>query len=891
MRARLTSTLIALLLRLYPRGYRDRYEDEIRSFVQQEIAGANEHASASVRGRRAGRAGPMLWIRLVADHLVAARRVRRRLDGPGRGERMGDNLRSGFRALVRARGFSLFAVLTLGLALGATASVFTVLDRVVLRPFPWPGSERLVQVGTFIRGNDDLAVLSQPLMRDYIEGLEGADEIVGAQGGRAVLTGRGEPEQLRTLRVSPGYLQFFAGEARVGRLFGPEDHAAESGRVGLLSHAMWTDQFGADPGVLGSTLDLDGETIRVVGVLDAGFQAPQPTFWAGQQVILPMGLYQQPLSDGAFGVRAVARLAPGVDLEAFVPQLTRIGRARYEDPEGFVAGFGARPLAETVVGEGIRRSLTQVLAAVGLLLLIGCVNVASLLLTRASQRAVELRVRAALGATRARILAQLVGEAVILALAGGLVGTGIAWVGVRLFQRHAPAGIPRIAEVAVDPRLIGLTLAASLATVLLFGLAPAWVASRRADLRPASRRHSGSRRERSARAGLVFVETSLAVVLVVWSALLSRDLIAMATEDPGFRAEGLVAASVNLRGRPDGESDELRTTFLDRLEASAASIPGVVRVATATEIPYSGSAYVGIMMPEGVGDASEGEWIPTVAIGGAYFEALGMRFVEGRPFDTTTDDERSLAVVNEAFVRRYWPNGQAVGRMIKSGGPGVDDEGSYRVVGVVADVRVEPGQEAPPKMYVDYGHEPFSAAQLILQTGSSATATDAVVSRLRTIVAELDPGLPLGGVVTIESVARSALSQPTFYTTIFASFGFAALFLALVGVYGTTAYATATRRREIGIRIALGEDRGQVVWGIVRRTAMVVCAGLVAGGLCAGALGGLSGDALRLVDARDPVTYLAVGLLMLAAGLIAAWVPAYRLTRLDPAQTLRTEVS
>ena len=886
MHSPLTSALVAALLRLYPRSYRHRYGAEIRSFVEQEIASAGEGRTRA--------SGVGFWVGLIWDHMVAARRVRRRIHGTGRGERMRENLRDGLRSLMRARGFSLFAVLTLGLALGATASVFTVLDRVVLRPFPWPGSERLVQVGTFIRGSEDLGVLSQPLMRDYLEQLESAEDIVGAQGGRSVLTGRGDPAQVLSLRVSPGYFEFFAGQPRVGRLFGSDDHTAGAEQVAVLSHAFWTEQFGADPGALGSTIELDGESRRIIGVLDAGFAAPRPTFWAEQGVIIPMGLYQRELTQGAFGVRAVARLAPGVELEAFTEQLTRIGRVIYDDPDGFVSGFGAQPLADMVVGEGVRRSLGRVLAAVAILLLIGCVNVASLLLTRASQRAEELRVRAALGATRGRILGQLLSESAVLALAGGVVGTGLAWAGVTLFQRYAPAGIPRIAEVALDPRLIGMTLAASLATVILFGLAPAWVASRRVELTPRGRGYSGTRRERSVRAGLVFVETALAVVLVVWSALLSRDLVAMATEDAGFRSEGLVAASINLRGRPDGASPELRVSFFDRLNRRAGEIPGVVRTATATELPYSGTAMVSTMTPEGTETSPDGEWVPTVAIGGAYFDALGIRFVEGRPFDTDLDDKRQLAVVNEAFVRRYWPTGGVIGRMIKSGAPDVDDEGTYEVVGVVADVRTAPGQEAPPKMYVDYVWESFASLQLILEVagpgaGASTDATESVVASLRSTVAELDPGLPLANVVTFEAIERRALAQPAFYTTIFASFGLAALLLALVGVYGTTAYATSTRSREIGIRVALGESRSHIVGAILRRTIVVVGAGLVAGAIAAQAAAGLGGEALRLIDARDPLTYGVVAVLMLAAGVLAAWLPAHRLTRLDPAQTLRRD--
>jgi len=797
---------------------------------------------------------------------------------------MFQDLKWAVRSLARAKGFALFAVLTLGLGVGATASVFTVLDRVVLRPLPWEGSDRLAHVGTYIFGDDELEILSQPLLRDYIERLEGVEAIVGANRERAVLTGTGDPEQVLTLEVSPGYFDFFDGRAVAGRLLGADDHAPEGAQVAVLSDAFWTERFGADPGVVGRTVELDGSRYAVVGVLAPGFTAPQPEFWGDLDLVLPMGLYQKELDGGSFGVQTAARLEPGTTIDQLTTQLTRIGRERYEDPDGFVSGFGAQPLQDLVIGADIRRSLGRVLGAVGLLLLIGCVNVAGLLLTRASQRVDEVRVRAALGATRGRLVTQLLAESAVLAIAGGLVGGTIAWAGVEFFRRNVPEGIPRVAEVAVDPQAFLMTMAISLVTVAVFGLIPAWTTSRSGDLRLSRGRHGASRRDRTVRGGLVLLETGLAVVLVIWSGLLSRDLVAMSTEDPGFRSESLVAGQVNLRGRADGETPELRQTFVRRLSEAASAIPGVRRVAFTTELPYSGNAVVSIMMPEGVVD--EGQWTPIVPVDGAYFEAFGIQFVEGRPFDTARDDELQYAVVNEAFANRYWPEGSWVGRSIKSGGPDVDDEGSYEVVGVVGNVRTAPGEVPPPKMYVDYSWEPFTRVNVVLQTDGS---TDDAVRGLRAAVAALDPGLPLSEVVTLEAVEARALRQPTFFATIFSSFGVAALLLALIGVYGTTAYATAARGREIGIRVALGEDRDRIVFAILRRTGLVVGGGVALGSLGALAAGQVASDALRLVNAHDPITYGIVTVLVLSAGVVAAWIPARSLTRVDAADTLRRE--
>ena len=308
-------------------------------------------------------------------------------------------------------------------------------------------------------------------------------------------------------------------------------------------------------------------------------------------------------------------------------------------------------------------------------------------------------------------------------------------------------------------------------------------------------------------------------------------------------------------------------------------------MAFATELPYTGNNLVNIMTPEGHEDDPDGFWMPTVSVDGAYFEALGIEFVDGRPFDTASEDDLAYAVVNEAFVRRFWPEGRAVGRLVKSGAPDVD-EGSFEVVGVIADVRAVPGEEPPPKVYVDYSQEPFSRVDVLLQFEGP---TEETVRALRSAVADLDPGLPLARVVTLSAVRDQALAAPTFFALLFSSFGVAALVLALVGVYGTTAYATATRTREIGIRVALGEQGASVLSAILWRTATVVGSGVALGSAAALAAGSIGADTLRLVRATDPLTYAGVAFLVLASGLIAAWLPARRLTRIDPSRALRAE--
>lgn len=795
-----------------------------------------------------------------------------------------EDLRWAVRSVTRSRGFTLFAALTLGLGIGATASVLTVLDRVVLRPLPWEAPERLVQVGTFIMGGDDLAVLSGPLLRDYVEGLDVVETIVGASRARPVRGDLPAPVQLSGVEVSEGYFTLFEGRAAVGRLLGPSDHLEGAEPVVVLSHDYWTEAFGADPSAVGVTVELDDVLHTVVGVLESSFTAPRPDFWGEHDLVKPIGLYQRELSEGSFGIQTAARLRPGVTPLDLNDQLERVGRLRYEDPDGFVSGFGSRSLRDTVVGPEVARNLSRVVTAVLLLLFVGCVNVAGLLLTRASRRSDEFRTRASLGATRARLRSQLLWESVVLALLGGLVGSGIAWAGVEFFRIQAPAGVPRIAEIAFDPRTLFLTLGLSLSTVLLFGFAPAWLASRAYRLSVAQSRQSPSRNLSHLRSGLVGLETALAAALVIWCGLLARDLVEMTTENPGFTAEGLVSGSISLRGRPAGDSPETMRDFVRRLEAALAGLPGVQRVAIATELPYSGNALVASMTPLEAPADSEGALIPIVAVDGDYFDALGLRFVEGGPFDTAHDDERMLAVVNQAFVRQYWPGLDPLQRSIKSGGEGIDDEGSYRVVGVVADVRTAPGQPVPSKMYVDYAHETFGRFNVILRVDGPLGPT---VQALRAVVSSLDPGLPLNDVATLAEVEARAMERPTFYALIFSAFGVAALLLALVGVYGTTAYATTARRREIGIRVALGEREHRIVHAILAKTTALVAGGAALGCGLAFLGGRFSSDALRLVHYADPPTYGGVSLLVVGTAVVAAWIPARRLSRVDPSEALR----
>jgi len=860
--------LIDLLLRLYPRKYRERYGREMEAFFLQE--------------REAGEGGAGYWARLFTDHVRASVAVRRG-KGDGMFRKGWEELTGGLRSLRRSPSFALFAVFTLALGIGATTAVFSVLDRVVLRPLPYPGSERMVLVGIDPRHDPgSLGPLSDPLTA-RLQGDGGpAEAVVAASTAGVVFQDGGDPERMEMERVTRGFFGFFGASPAAGRLLDDADYHAGAPKVAVLGHGFWADRYGSDPGVVGRSIRLDEEVFIVVGVLGRHFVPPPEIVgsrdvWIAQPVSL--GGYK-----GSFYLSGVARLRPGAtagDLDAYVDRVVE----EIHDGGGpnFLVGGAVASYRDTVVGP-VRSTLDRMMAAVMILLLIACVNVSSLLLTRGTQRRRELAVRSALGAGRGRLVRQLLGESAILAAAAGVLGSALAWGAVELFRRHAPPGLPRLEEVAVDVRGLVFSLLVAVATVLIFGLLPALrsTGERGTGASALTRRATPGRPEGRLRATLIGLETALAVVLAVGSALLAHDLARLSREDPGFRPEGLVAMRLNLE--PRFQREEWAGVW-ERLLEGARGLPGVVGASIATQAPYTGSRVASTFRPEG-SENGDGEILVTVMVAGDYLESLGTNLDQGRAFTDADDGSVPVALVNEAFVHRYWPGEDGVGRHVQSGGEGVDDEPNYEVVGVVGDVRTNAGREPPPQILLPLRESPWRDMEVLVRFEGDVAP---LVAALRAMVRRLDPGLPVTRIATVESLASESLSRPRFYTTLFGGFAVVALILALVGVYGTTSFATRTRVREIGIRLALGARRRRVVGRTVARTGGVIAAGVGLG--LAAAFVGARGmvDVLVYVTPRDWAAYLSVAVLVMSAGILAAWVPAGRAGRVDPANTLREE--
>jgi predicted permease len=884
--------LFGLLLWLYPRRYRRRFGADMRTTFDDKLAAARSEGRPALR---------RLWRRTATDvvRTALAERWRSSLDertvvpdggraaaaGGGliAGWRIRDDLRFGARTLRRAPAFAAAATLTLALGIGATTAAFSVLDRVVLRPLPYPGAERMFLVGLAREGaSEQPSTVSAPLMMALQESVGPAEAIVGISRGSSVLTGLGEPERVRPQEVTAGFFAFIGARPHVGRVLGDQDHAPGAPRVAVLGHGFWMDRFGGDPAAVGAAVVLDGVPHTVVGILPRAFVPPEGVMSRSEgDIWVPLPLAERLAADAEsqaliYTTWAVARLPQGRLAGEMTAHMARL----FDDVEGRfprgMIGVAAQDLHTLTVGD-IASMLWRVFAAVALLLIIACVNVASLLLTRASGRAGEFAIRSALGAGRLRLVRQLLCESLLLALAAGTLGAWIAFLVVEGFRRFSPAGpggVPRLAEGMVDGRVLAFSIAVAVASVVFFGLLPALRATARVT--PTGRQSTPGRADGRLRALFVLGETALAVVLVVGSGLLVHDLVRRVHEDPGYRPEGLISVAVNLPFERYGYGGVRATNFwrdlLDRMRA----LPNVSSAALTSEVPTTGFSMGRDLTPEG---HLEGEMISMVRAGDDFGSTVGIALTEGRWFTQDASDGEVPVVVNQALVDAYWPgSGSAIGRTLQAG------DSVWRVVGVAADARVRPGVAPRPKVYEPLAEWPARALAVRVDGDAAALAP-----ALRTLVSRLDAGLVDVNIRTLASINAETLARPRFYTTLFSSFGLTALLLALVGVYGTTAYAVRARTREIGIRMALGAQRGRVVAGVMGRTLLVVGGG-IAVGLGAAALGSRAlTDVLVMVEPRDVFTYATVANLVLAAGAVAALVPAGRASRVDAALTLRDD--
>ncbi len=805
------------------------------------------------------------------------------------------DLRYGLRSLLRTPGASVFAIIALALGIGANSAVFSIVNAVLIRPLPYPNSERLVAVwedkinqGAVIR-----AWLSPADYRDFRESNQVFDQMGAFRAQSSVLAGHDLPERVEAAAVSAGIFGLLGTKPVLGRVFAADEDQPGKNSVVVLSDGLWRRRFGASPNILGSTLDLDGASYQVIGVAPPGFRLPD----SRSEIWVPYTPEPKELARrGLRTLTVIARLKRGVTPKQAEIGLQTIARNIAEIHPDSNAGYSAVlvPLNEQIVGD-IRPTLWTLMGAVAFILLIACVNVANLLLARASSREKEMAVRTSLGASPGKIVRQLLTESTLLALIGGAAGLLLAEWAISFVVKLAPSGIPRVDEISLDWRVLMFTLAVSALTGLVFGLAPALESSRvdlNSLLKTSGRSASGHRGRSRMRNALVVCEMASCLALLICAGLLVRSLMHLGQVNPGFRADHVLTMQISLpRSRYSGlKTEQFYKQLLDRVN----TLPGVQSAGICRFLPLSGNDASANFQIEGepVLSSADQPRAKFRAAGGEYFAALRIPLLRGRLFNATDGERTSkVVIINQAAARRFWPNQDPVGKRILSG---FDQDQWSTIIGIVGNVK-HSGLDAEinPETYYNYLQIPPEAVAvaeasmaLVIRTN---TAPLAMVSAVRNEVRGLDPDQPVFDVKTMEDVVYGSVAQPRFRSLLLSLFAGLALLLAGVGLYGVTAYSVTQRSNELGVRMALGAEPGQILKLVMSHAMLLASFGLVIGVAIAFACARMMEGLLFGVRATDPASFGISCLVLLSIAALASFIPAVRATRIDPISALRTE--
>ena len=783
------------------------------------------------------------------------------------------------RALLRRPGFTAVVVLTLALGIGANTAIFSVVDTVLLRALPYPNAGRLAVVwGTYPEFGHTSTSL--PDYRDYRAQTRKFDLLAAASMQGLNLAGDGSAERVSALLQSANYLQVLGLAPTLGRGFLPEEEQKTS-RVVMLGHDFWQRRYGSDRSVLGRTLSLNGRPFTVVGVGPKGLAYPE-----NADVLIPLNVADSNPSRRAEFLHVVGRLAPGATVrEAKAEMMTIAQRLAQSYPAtNATIRTDVVDLHEQIVGD-VRPALLVFMGAVGIVLLVVCVNVANLLLARAVGREREVSIRAALGATRGRIFRQLVLESLALALAGGAVGLLLAWFAVGSLRGIEFDAVPRLAEVALDARVALFALATSIVTGVLFGAVPAFrlaEASLQGSLRSGGRGMAGTAGVQRLRGALVLTEVALAVVLLVGAGLLLRSFVALQRTSPGFDATRVMTARVALPAARYDSAAKIRA-FWRQLEDRVEAIPGVQAAALTTSLPFAGVPYLSFDIPGKPAQAPGGppQDVQPYTVTPGYFQTMGIALKRGRNLsDADVAGAPSVVIVNETFAKRYFPGQDPLGRQVV-----LFDTAT--IVGIAGDVRQEGLADKPyPQMYIPAMQRSSSGMFVALRTtGDPAQVTAAV----RRVLGEMDAELPLHAIATMEERMALTVAQPKLAATLTSVFALATLILAAIGVYGVVSYGVAQRTRELGVRMALGANAGDVRGLVLRQAMTPVVIGVAVGLLGAWAGGSLLQKLLYGVGTTDAATFVGTALFLMAVAAISAWLPARRATSIAPTEALRYE--
>jgi predicted permease len=807
-------------------------------------------------------------------------------------EDLGNDLLYGLRILRSSPGFTAVAVATLALGIGANTAVFSVVDGVLLRPLPFPDSERIVTLwNTYPKLGDEREEVSPPDFCDWRAQSRSFDRLAAYERFFYVLAGDPAPVRLRASRVSGDFFAAMGVKPQLGRPLLPADDHEGAHHVLVLSHRLWTSRFGADPSVVGRTVILTGIPYTVVGVMPAGFEFPdEAEFWS------PLA-YEPPFEPGlrrSTWLRTVARLKPGVTSFRAQADMSFIARRLEERHPDTNRGRSVLvvSLHEATVGD-VRPALLVLLGAVGFVLLIACANLVSLLLARGAGRRHEIALRAAMGAGRPRLVRQLVTEGLLLGVVGGAGGLLLAWSSLGLLRRLNPGSIPRLQEVALDLRVLGFAFLVSLVAGVASGIVPALMATRadpHESLKEGSSRAADGLRRRRFRNSLVVVEIALAQVLLVGGCLLFQSFLRTRSVDPGFNPDGLVVGQFELNSQRYA-TPTARTAFYREAVERVAALPGVQAAALSSTIPL----HVGQLNLEFV---IEGRPRPLPSahyahagfdsITPEYFRAMGIRLRSGR-FFTAADGEHAtlVTVINEAMADRYWPGEDPLGRSIRIHSDSPTDSDPIEIVGVVENVRHEAlTTGGRPHFYLPYAQYPWRGCYLLVRSTSGPSA---LVPAVRHEIRQLDEGIALSDFRDMRHYVSASLDSPRFSAFLLGVFAVLALTLATGGVFGVVSYSTSQRTRGFAIRTAMGAQRRDIFKLVVGEGFRLVVAGIGLGLVLALALTRALSSMLFEIVPSDPTTYAVVGIVLGAAALAACYLPARHAMRLDPVVALRQE--
>lgn len=806
-------------------------------------------------------------------------------------ENLARDLRYGLRVIARAPGFAAVAFLTLALGIGVNTAIFSVVEAVLLRPLPYPYPERIVVPATvFLRYGNDTGSVSYADIRDWKADRDTFDSVSALMQSDVDVTGGEQPERVRGIAADEEYFRVIGGPLHLGRAPTADDNRPGADRVVVLAFNFWMRRFGGDPSTVGSTVELNGRPTRIIGV------ANKNAFWPSTvELLRPLvvdGFSQEDLSRRDNHIfRVIARLRPGVPFDAAQAKVAAMGARLAQETSRRATGLKLHLLRDFVVGSTLRQTLVILMGASLVVLLIACVNVANLLLARGAARAREVAIRNALGAGWKRVAAQFLAESAILSAAGGLAGVAVGYWTLKALLRFAPTRIPLLDQTRLDGGALAFTGLLCLVAALVAGVGPAIQAARRAPgaaFQDTSRSASTGVRGSRVRAVLVVAQMSLALVLLAGAGLLVRSFRQIQRVDAGFPTRNLLTLRVALPATRYGGEDKTIAGFSE-IAAAIRRAPGVVNAAGVGSLPIDGGGfYLGrVFLREGqpeppASNDAPALWNPVMP--GA-FDTLGIRLVRGRAFsDRDAKGSTPVIIVSERLAKEMFPGQDPIGRRIRSW----RDENVYReIVGVVADVYYGFFTERLGNaVYIPHSQSAWGALQFGIRTTGDPAA---VLPSVRAAIWSVDKKLTISQVITMDEIVETGMSRPRFTMFLLGAFGATALLLAAIGIYGVVAYGVQQRTREIGIRIALGAARRDVLRMVARGALALAAAGVSVGLAGALAVTRLMTTLLYGVSPTDLATFLAVAGILIAVTVVAAFVPARRASRVDPIVTLRYE--